>query len=148
MAWIKADFIEEGDVLMRDARVFRVVKIEHPHAVIREFVRGVFGPREIIELEGEYFRPSQSFLEASGIAGRTDLGSHSEVVIEFGSSPARRALGETSGAASPGDVSSELPRELFVEEMDELDFRAFELERELAELDQLEEFADREDAGA
>jgi hypothetical protein len=72
MEWIRAEYVEENDVLMRGGQIFRVVKIEHPHAVIRSFTGGEFGFREIIELEGEYFKPSRAFLFESGIYRASD----------------------------------------------------------------------------
>ncbi|HLU50368.1 MAG TPA: hypothetical protein VK116_19865 [Planctomycetota bacterium] len=176
MEWIHAAYVEEGEFLMRNSRVFRVLKVEHPHAVVSAFTGGRFGPREIITLEGEYFRPSRAFLEEGGVVYPGACDELMEVVLEFGTrdapsrdirshgtdaAPARLApasdsfaepeddasdedLGELDGLGEEGELAVFLPFELFCESLDAIDFRAFEPDEELEEIDRLEEFASRE----
>ena len=67
MKWVDAEFVQEGDIVMHDRTLFRIVKVERPYAVIRPFCSRGFGEREILLLEGRYFRPSKSFLAESGL---------------------------------------------------------------------------------
>jgi hypothetical protein len=163
MKWIPAAYVEEGNVLMRKSQLFRVVKVEHPHAIIRRFAGGEFGPREIIELEGEYFKPSESFLVESGIykgrgrepeasprllkmkpEGETDPVSN--LVIDFGASVDGASVDGASADAKPQEgagppaASAEERGALFTQSLDDCDFEAFAPAQELDEIDRLEEF--------
>ena len=67
MKWIDADSVEEKDILLRDGAILRIVKIEWPYAVVREYEHGEFGERRVIPLAGNYFVPSDEFLSETGV---------------------------------------------------------------------------------
>ena len=67
MRWIDAECVQNDDIVMRKGTVVRILHIERPYAVIREYEDGEFGPRKIIALKGDFFQPAASFLMESGV---------------------------------------------------------------------------------
>ncbi len=67
MKFLPAECIEDGQIIMGQSGLMKVLKVEWPFAVVREFTNGEFGRRAYVQLEGRYHIPSTGFLRELGL---------------------------------------------------------------------------------
>lgn len=67
MKFLPAECIEDDQIIMGRKGPMKVLKVEWPYAVVREFSNGAFGQRVFVQLEGRYHVPSRRFLRELGL---------------------------------------------------------------------------------
>lgn len=67
MRFLPAECIEDDQIVMGRNGPMKVLKVEWPYAVVREFSNGEFGKRVFVQLEGRYHVPSGTFLRELGL---------------------------------------------------------------------------------
>ena len=67
MKSLPAEFVEDGHYIMARSTLMKVLNVEWPFAVVREFSSGEFGLRSYVELHGKYHIPSTEFLCELGL---------------------------------------------------------------------------------
>ena len=67
MKFLPAECIEDGQFIMGERGPMKVLKVEWPYAVVREFSNGEFGRRAFFQLQGRYHIPSTGFLQELGL---------------------------------------------------------------------------------
>lgn len=67
MKFLPAECIEDGQFIMGQKGLMKVLKVEWPYAVVRAFSDGDFGERAFVALEGRYHIPSPGFLNELGL---------------------------------------------------------------------------------
>ena len=73
MRLLPAEFVEEGQFILAAGSVLmKILSVEWPYAVVREYLEGEFGQRSFVKLDGRYHIPSKEFLQQLGLCKKSD----------------------------------------------------------------------------